>query len=450
MLAFNRGRLMIVPPGVSKSVGLSRVLSTMRLSVHNAIGIGDAENDHDLLDACEVGVAVEWGSLALRSIADEIIPGNGPHAVAPYLRGLTRQLRLSASQMGRRRVQLGHQPDGRPVQLAVRGRTVIVAGEPGSGKSWLAGLHCEQLILQGYCLCIIDPEGDYLSLESLPGVMVMGGDDPPPRTRELFQALRYPDVSIVIDLSKLSHPDKDEYLRELLPTLAAMRRHTGLPHKILLDEAHYYLGAPDGRRLIDAELAGYILVTYRVSGIDEQVRTAADTVVMVTRETDAQEQQTLHQMCDAVGADVDPILFQELRINEAALLPGIAEAHGGVQRFSIGPRITSHVRHRAKYLDMPVSEPQGFVFTHDGRPGPRARSLKEFVALLPEVPDGDLGPHLQRHDFSKWIGQVFRDLPLAARVRALEGRLAIERPRDLVNDIAQTVRARYEMTPLPV
>jgi hypothetical protein len=100
----------------------------MRLSVHNAIGIGDAENDHDLLDACEVGVAVEWGSLALRSIADEIIPGNGPHAVAPYLRGLTRQLRLSASQMGRRRVQLGHQPDGRPVQLAVRGRTVIVAG----------------------------------------------------------------------------------------------------------------------------------------------------------------------------------------------------------------------------------------------------------------------------------------------------------------------------------
>jgi hydroxymethylpyrimidine pyrophosphatase-like HAD family hydrolase len=450
MLAFNRGRLMIVPPGVSKSVGLSRVLSTMRLSVHNAIGIGDAENDHDLLDACEVGVAVEWGSLALRSIADEIIPGNGPHAVAPYLRGLTRQLRLSASQMGRRRVQLGHQPDGRPVQLAVRGRTVIVAGEPGSGKSWLAGLHCEQLILQGYCLCIIDPEGDYLSLESLPGVMVMGGDDPPPRTRELFQALRYPDVSIVIDLSKLSHPDKDEYLRELLPTLAAMRRHTGLPHKILLDEAHYYLGAPDGRRLIDAELAGYILVTYRVSGIDEQVRTAADTVVMVTRETDAQEQQTLHQMCDAVGADVDPILFQELRINEAALLPGIAEAHGGDQRFSNGPRITSHVRHRAKYLDMPVSEPQGFVFTHDGRPGPRARSLKEFVALLPEVPDGDLGPHLQRHDFSKWIGQVFRDLPLAARVRALEGRLAIERPRDLVNDIAQTVRARYEMTPLPV
>jgi hydroxymethylpyrimidine pyrophosphatase-like HAD family hydrolase len=446
MLSFNRGRLMIVPPGIAKSTGLARVLSMMRLSIHNTIGIGDAENDHDLVDACEVGVAVGWGSPALRSVADEIVDGNGPWALAGYLQQLTQQVRLSARQMGRRRLQLGHQLDGRPVELAIRGRTVIIAGEPGSGKSWLAGLHCEQLILQGYCLCVIDPEGDYLSLEALPGVVVMGGDDPPPRTRELAQALRYPDVSVVIDLSKLSHRDKDEYLRELLPTLAVMRRRTGLPHKILLDEAHYYLAAPQGRQLIDAELAGYILVTYRVSGIDEQVRNAADTVVMVTRETDAQEQQTLREMCEAVGAEVDPAVFRDLALSEAALLPGTAEAHGSVQRFQIGPRLTSHVRHRAKYLDMPVPEAQGFVFTHDGRPETRARSLKEFVELLAQLPDADLAPYLQRHDFSRWLGHVFKDCPLATHVRALESRLGIDRPRDLVNDIAQAVRARYEMT----
>ena len=101
---------------------------------------------------------------------------------------------------------------------------MLIAGEPGSGKSWLAGLLCEQLILQGYCLCIIDPEGDYRSLEALPGVVMMGGDDPPPRARELAQALRYPDTSVVIDLSKVPHQDKQEYLRELLPLLAALRR----------------------------------------------------------------------------------------------------------------------------------------------------------------------------------------------------------------------------------
>ena len=60
----------------------------------------------------------------------------------------------------------------------------------------------------------------------------------------------------MIDLSKLPHQDKEEYLRELLPLLATLRRQSGLPHKILIDEAHYYLGEPDGRHLVDAELAG--------------------------------------------------------------------------------------------------------------------------------------------------------------------------------------------------
>ena len=141
------------------------------------IGIGDAENDHDLLDACEVGVAVGWGSAALRAVADEVIAGSGPPAVADYIRGLCQQPRLSPRQMGRRRLSLGHQHDGREVTLAVRGRTILIAGEPGTGKSWLAGLLCEQSILQGYCLCIVDPEGDYRTLEALPGVITLGGDD---------------------------------------------------------------------------------------------------------------------------------------------------------------------------------------------------------------------------------------------------------------------------------
>ena len=129
--------------------------------------------------------------------------------------------------------------------LAVRGRTILIAGEPGTGKSWLAGLVCEQLILQHYCVCIIDPEGDYRSLETLPGVIMLGGDDPPPSAREIIKALRHPDVSLVVDLSRMSHHQKGEYVRTLLPLLNTLRRRTGLPHKILLDEAHYYIGGED-------------------------------------------------------------------------------------------------------------------------------------------------------------------------------------------------------------
>jgi hypothetical protein len=191
---------MVLPQAIAKSSGLRQALLALRISIHNTVGIGDAENDHDLLDACEVGVAVEWGSTALRAVADEVIRGTGPIAVADYIRRVLQQPRLSTGQMGRRRLILGHQHNGDEVSLAIRGRTILIAGEPGSGKSWLGGLLCELSILQGYCLCIIDPEGDYRSLEALPSVITLGGDDPPPQARELLRALRHPDVSVIVDL----------------------------------------------------------------------------------------------------------------------------------------------------------------------------------------------------------------------------------------------------------
>ena len=446
ILAFNRGRLMILPQAVAKSTGLRHALFALRLSIHNTVGIGDAENDHDLLDACEVGVAVAWGSPALRAVADEVIPGTGPTAVAEYLRGLVSQPRLSAAQMGRRRLALGHQHNGDPVSLAVRGRTILVAGEPGTGKSWLAGLLCEQLILQGYCMCIIDPEGDYRSLEALPSVITLGGDDPPPQARELLRALRHPDVSVVVDLSKISHHAKTEYVKTLLPLLIALRRRTGLPHKILLDEAHYYLGGSDSDRLIDPELAGYILVTYRISGLASPIRTTNDAVVMVTRESDPGEAATLLAMCrpSQPCVAIDPGLFGELATNEAAILPGSEESHGQVCRFQLAPRLTEHVRHREKYLDMPVLETQAFVFTDNSRAGPRARTLKEFMGLLAALPTLQIKGHLRRHDFSRWFADVFRDSPLATHLHGVEDRIDTEDTQDVAADISQAIRARYE------
>src|SRR5438477_323302 len=83
------------------ATGLRALLRALRLSEHNALAIGDAENDHTLLEACEIGVAVGWGSQALKLVADEVIDGDGPAAVAPYLRELCRRERSSIDMLRR-------------------------------------------------------------------------------------------------------------------------------------------------------------------------------------------------------------------------------------------------------------------------------------------------------------------------------------------------------------
>jgi hydroxymethylpyrimidine pyrophosphatase-like HAD family hydrolase len=447
VLLFNGGRVMVLPQGISKATGLHTALDTLRLSARNTVAIGDRENDHELLRLAEVGVAVAWGSAALRSAADIVLQGSGPPAVAAYVRTLTAHGRLPVPPRARRRLLLGYTEDGRQFSLAVRGRNVLVAGDAKSGKSWVAGSLCEQLILHGYCLCVIDPEGDYRSLEALPGVTVLGGEDPPPTPRELLRALRYPDRSIVIDLSRLPLDAKVEYTRAVLPALNEIRRRTGFPHRIVVDEAHYFLHDADGRHLLDLDLNGYTVVSYWASRLPEELLAATE-VMIVTRESNAAEVEALRQWCsrcDRVDRSRWALLGQ-LRSGQAVALPITEEAGGDLCLFTMAPRLTPHVRHREKYVDVPVTEHRAFVFAATGPASAhRARTLRQFVNVLEQAPAASLEGHLRRGDFSRWIADVFGDYPLAAELRKVEERHRAGASADTVHDIAAAIRARYDV-----
>ena len=77
-------------------------------------------------------------------------------------------------------------------------------------------------------------------------------------------------------------------------------------------------------------------------------------------------------------------------------------------------------------------------------PGPRAHALKELVALLAALHPDRLRPHIERHDFSRWLAGVFRDHTLAAHVRDVESRATAEAIPDVAANIAQAIRARYD------
>jgi hydroxymethylpyrimidine pyrophosphatase-like HAD family hydrolase len=445
VLLFNRGRLMVLPQAVSKATGLREALSVLRLSTHNAIGIGDAENDHELLAVCEVGVAVAWGSAALIEAADAVIDGTGPWAVAAYLRRVARDRRLPTVHGHRRRLLLGvDTDDGQRIELAVTGRNVLVAGDPRSGKSWVTGLLCEQLMLARYCVCVIDPEGDYRTLEALPGVRIFGGLSTPPSPAEVVHALRYPDVSVLVDLSAVSHADKVDYLDAVLPALRTWHRRTGLPHGIVVDEAHYFLHGPRVEEMVDLDMGGYILVTYRASSLEPSVRRAAEAIV-VTRTTDEREAIALAQMCGAGEAGDWQRRLATLTIGEAALLPTVEEASGRLRRVRLAARLTSHIRHRQKYLDVPVPAHLAFYFPGIGGAGGRhAQTLTEFVALVVQAPREALDAHLRHHDFSRWIGDVYGDHTLAAEIHRLEDAYEQGRRHDINDALVQIIRDRYE------
>ena len=335
VLSFNRSRVMALPQGVSKATGLGAALDMLRASPRNTVAVGDAENDHELLRVAEVGAAVEWGSRSLRAAADLVITGRDPGAVGEFIRKVATSGRIPVPVRARRRLLIGHTDDGREFSLAVRGRNVLIIGETNSGKSWLAGLLCERLILHGYSLCVIDPEGDYRTLDALPGVTVLGGEEPPPSPRALLRALRYPDRSVVIDLSSLEHHAKFEYIRAVLPALNVIRRRTGTPHRIVIDEGHYFLSDAVDGRLLDLDFNGYTVVTYWPSQLPTEL-VAATEVILVTRESNLGEIEALRRHCDACR-HVNPSAWEalpHLRLDQAVALPVTDEAGAELRRLS--------------------------------------------------------------------------------------------------------------------
>ena len=73
VLLRNRGELMILPAGVSKGSGLQAALELFGLSAHNAIAVGDAENDHAMFEVAELAAAPANGVPSVREHADVVL-----------------------------------------------------------------------------------------------------------------------------------------------------------------------------------------------------------------------------------------------------------------------------------------------------------------------------------------------------------------------------------------
>jgi hydroxymethylpyrimidine pyrophosphatase-like HAD family hydrolase len=413
----NRAALMVLPAGITKGTGLDALLAMMNLSPHNTMAVGDAENDLSLLGVAEIGAAVADAVPSVRRFADVVLDEpNGAGVAAlltgPYLYGARRWC------PPRHWVDIGAFDDGTPARLPGSQGRILVTGPAASGKSYLVGLMAERWILAGYCVLVIDPEGDHLQLQQLNTVQVVDAGHHLPEPAELVTVLR-PDASMVVDLSKLDQPSKTAYVQRLRSTAEANREQHGFPHWVIYDEAQL-LGI--GGEAHWARRGGYVLCSFAPASLPADEIDSSDVVLALT------------------NGDIATDVASRRRAT-------IHFASGPPREFTVADRRTTHVRHRHKYADIRLPPERRFYFhTTNGESIAAAATMHDFSEAIRHLDQEALEYHLERGDFSHWLEGTIADADLAVRVAAWEDELEARRAADLErirDQLVQAVERRY-------
>jgi hypothetical protein len=397
----NRAALMVLPAGVTKATGLTQALAGSGLGGHNAVAVGDAENDLRLFEACEIAVAVANADPVLRAQADVVLPAPAGEGVMELLRGPLLEPGTTVSSR-RWRMTLGH-VDEVPVQLPASPSRILVTGDSGAGKSFLTGLIVEQLAELQYSALVIDPEGDHAPLSRLPGVMTIGRDGYLPPPAVLADLLAHGPSTLVLDLSQQRIRDAGplrsdslaavlrDYFTNLADALRDSRRQAGLPHWLVVDEADSLF--TEGGPLLPLVSPGWglCLTTYRPERLAPELHAA--------------RQWTVRMDSGAPGIAV--------LLDSDATVPAV--------RFTVSSRRSPHVRHRQKYAEGSTLRDRPFVFRDDrGTVGVTAVNIHEFTTALRRVPLEVVTHHMHRRDFARWILDVLGDASVADLVHAVE------------------------------
>ena len=310
---FNKGAVMILPAGVNKATGLTHALEKMELSPHNAVGVGDAENDHALLAMCECSAAVSNALPTLKSAADIVTTADHGAGVVELIEEMLRDdLASCEPKLTRHHVLLGTNEQGDEVRIPPHGENVLVVGAKGAGKSVLATKLMNRLATQGYSFCVIDVEGDYGTIAK---AVSLGSPSRPPTANEILKLLQGADKSAVVNLSGLPPADRLPFLTALTPKLAELRARSGHPHWVVVDETEELPPLGDEESVLH--------ITERPTLVSHEVLRETNLVIALG----SKAQALLDEFCQVRGLDRPETRFTTLREGEAlAWWPKVTDA----------------------------------------------------------------------------------------------------------------------------
>jgi len=440
-IIFNKGSLMILPSGINKATGLAAALKTLGLSVHNTAGIGDAENDHAFLAACEFSAAV---ANALPTVQDRVqlvtAHGFGRGVVELIDEIIENDLAHHRGRLGQS-ILIGRDRDGRDIGVAACS-IKVVCGPPGSGKSTFTTSLLERLSTAGYQFCAIDAEGDY---ELFPEAFVCGTANHVPTIGEIVKALSTPTQNVIVNLLGLEYEKRPAMFQTLFTHLQDLRSKTGRPHCLLLDEAHHFVqgGLDSSAPYLDAfssdPASGLTFITVNPECIPAGPLAKTHLVVIAGDEP----RRTLQAFCSHAALPCPD--GEAVRLDEKEIL-GWYPAGGQPFAFSSLSPEALRVRHRRKYAEGELAPDRSFYFRGPaGKLNLRAYNLITFLNMMNGVDDETWLFHLQKGDYSAWFRKEIKDEELAQLTTTLENTPYLNAAQARAK-LHQIVAERYTLT----
>ena len=434
----NRGTVMILPAGINKASGMEHALRKLGLSRHEAVGVGDAENDHSFLERCECAVAVANATDSLKEHVALVTTSPNGAGVRELIDELVKDdLARLQEQIDRNLILLGNRLDGSAVRIAPYGRNILVAGPSGSGKSTLAAGIIERLIDKDYQVCVLDPEGDYGTLEKL---VALGNQWRPPSIGEILAILEDPKVNLSINLLGIALADRPDFLAQLIPHVHALRTRAGRPHWVVLDEAHHALPGSGGPAdlVLPRQFGETLVITVHPEHLSPTMLAAIDVVIAIG----PGPEQTLAEFARATSRRLD---WPETLTYEAGQIV-VWFASAGQLPFALrpAPGRAERIRHHRKYAEGDLRWHSFYFRGPEGRSNLKAHNLSMFSHLAEGIDEETWLFHLRRGDYSRWFRHAIRDAELAERAERIELRqdLSPAQTRRMIRDL---IHARYTL-----
>ncbi len=432
---FNKGAVMVLPSGINKATGLRHALDALKLSPHNTVGVGDAENDHAFLGACECSVAVANALDSVKARVDLVTSAHHGAGVVELIdRMIATDLEELDPNLTRHDLVMGKADTGADVRLPPHRGVLLIAGPSGGGKTTVTTVLLERLCDAAYQCCVVDPEGDY---HEFPGAIALRGSDGRALVDEALRVLDRPAENAVVSLLDLRLEERPGFLQALLPRLLELRSTKARPHWIVIDEAHHLLPTAwqPSEALLPAHLDRLALVTVHPDHVSPSALTLVDTLIVVGR-----------------GPQATVDAFAAGRGDTAVVLPPnhddlsrawLVRAGAPPVRFQGLEPIADRRRHQRKYAEGELGEDRSFYFRGpEGRLNLRAQNLERFTQLADGVDDDTWTYHLRQHDVSRWFRTTIKDDALAAEAAEIEARSDLS-PTESRARVRAAIERRY-------